>query len=144
MTVSEEILSLLESSPFLGALSKDDAERLASIASIRDFSPGEAIVREGSTEAMTMWIVVDGEIEVRRGETVVTTMGRGAHIGEMALFADSGHPRSAGVYAISEVRAFRVAKWDLMPFIERNPKVATAIIQELARRLERVTNRLTD
>jgi len=144
VTVSEEILSLLESSPFLGALSKDDAERLASIASIRDFSPGEAIVREGSTEAMTMWIVVDGEIEVRRGETVVTTMGRGAHIGEMALFADSGHPRSAGVYAISEVRAFRVAKWDLMPFIERNPKVATAIIQELARRLERVTNRLTD
>lgn len=144
MTVSEEILSLLESSPFLGALSKNDAERLASIASIRDFSPGEAIVREGSTEAMTMWIVVDGDVEVRRGETVVTTMGRGAHIGEMALFADSGHPRSAGVYAISDVRAFRVAKWDLMPFIERNPKVATAIIQELARRLERVTNQLTD
>lgn len=144
MTVSEEILSLLESSPFLGALSKNDAERLASIASIRDFSPGEAIVREGSTEAMTMWIVVDGDVEVRRGETVVTTMGRGAHIGEMALFADSGHPRSAGVYAVSDVRAFRVAKWDLMPFIERNPKVATAIIQELARRLERVTNQLTD
>ncbi|HVR31401.1 MAG TPA: cyclic nucleotide-binding domain-containing protein [Acidimicrobiia bacterium] len=142
--MSEEILSLLESSPFLGALSKNDAERLASIASIREFSPGEAIVREGSTEAMTMWIIVDGEVEVRRGATVVTTMGRGSHIGEMALFADSGHPRSAGVYAISDVRAFRVAKWDLMPFVERNPKVATAIIQELARRLERVTNQLTD
>jgi hypothetical protein len=35
-----------------------------------------------------------------------------------------------------------VAKWDLMPFVERNPKVALAIIQELAQRLERVTNQL--
>lgn len=142
MTVSEEILSLLESSPFLGALSKDDAQRLASIASIREFSPGEPIVREGTTEAMTMWIVVEGEVEVRRGETVVTTMGKGAHLGEMALFAESGHPRSAGVYAKTEVRAFRVAKWDLMPYIERNPKVALAIIQELAQRLERATDQL--
>ncbi|MEX2279745.1 MAG: cyclic nucleotide-binding domain-containing protein [Acidimicrobiia bacterium] len=140
--MSEEILSLLESSPFLGALSKDDAQRLASIASVREFSPGEAIVREGTTEAMTMWIVVDGEVEVRRGDTVVSTLGKGAHLGEMALFAESGHPRSAGVYARTDVRAFRVAKWDLMPFIERNPKVATAIIQELAQRLERATDQL--
>jgi CRP-like cAMP-binding protein len=140
--VSEEILSLIEASPFLGALSTKDAERLASIASIREFSPGEAIVREGSTEAMTMWIVAEGEVEVRKGEQVITTMGKGAHIGEMALFADSGHPRSAGVYARTEVSAFRVAKWDLMPFVERNPKVALAIIQELAQRLERVTNQL--
>ena len=140
--MSEEILSLIESSPFLGALSRDDAQRLASIASIRDFSPGEAIVREGTTEAMTMWIVADGEVEVRRGENVVTTMGRGAHIGEMALFADSGSPRSAGVYAKTDVRAFRVPKWDLLPFVERNPKVALAIIKELARRLERTTAQL--
>lgn len=142
MIVSEEILSLLESSPFLGALSKADAQRLASIASVREFSPGDAIVREGTTEAMTMWIVVEGEVEVRRGDTVVTTIGKGAHLGEMALFAESGHPRSAGVYAKTGVRAFRVAKWDLMPFIERNPKVALAIIQELAQRLERATNQL--
>lgn len=140
--MSEEILSLIESSPFLGALSKDDAQRLASIASVREFSPGEVIVREGTTEAMTMWIVVEGEVEVRRGESVVTTMGRGAHIGEMALFADSGSPRTAAVHAKTDVRAFRVAKWDLLPFVERNPKVAMAIIQELARRLERTTAQL--
>lgn len=140
--MSEEVLTLIEASPFLGALSKKDSERLASIASIREFAPGEAIVREGSTEAMTMWIVAEGEVEIRRGDTVVTTMGKGAHIGEMALFAESGHPRSAGVYAKEGVRAFRVAKWDLMPFIERNPKVALAIIQELAQRLERVTDQL--
>lgn len=140
--MSDEILALIESSPFLGALSKDDAQRLASFASVRNFSPGEAIVQEGTTEAMTMWIVLDGEVEVRRGDKVVTTMGRGAHIGEMALFADSGTPRSAGVYAKTETRAFRVAKWDLVPFVERNPAVAMAVIQELARRLESTTAQL--
>ena len=85
---------------------------------------------------MTMWVVIDGEIEVRKGDVKLATMGRGAHIGEMALFADSGTPRSAGVYASTEVRAFRVAKWDLLPFVENHSSVAMAVIQELARRLE--------
>jgi CRP/FNR family transcriptional regulator, cyclic AMP receptor protein len=139
--MSDEILSLIAESPFLGALSNDDARRLASIASVRTFSPGEAIVREGTTDAMTMWIVLDGEVEIRRGDHVLTTMGRGAHIGEMALFAESGAPRTAGVYAKTETRAFRVAKWDLLPFVERNPKVAMAFIRELARRLEEANAR---
>lgn len=140
--MSDEILALIEESPFLGALPKDEARRLASIASISTFSAGDPIVREGSTEAMTMWIVLDGEVEVRKGERAVTTMGRGAHIGEMALLADSGSPRTAGVYAKNETRAFRVAKWDLLPFVERNPQVAMAVIRELARRLERTTAQL--
>lgn len=137
--MSDEILALISESPFLGALPADQAKRLAGMAAVRSFSPGETIVEEGSTEAMTMWIVIDGEIEVRKGANVVATMTRGAHIGEMALFADSGSPRTAGVYAKTDVRAFRVAKWDLVPFVEHHPKVAMAVIQELARRLERTT-----
>lgn len=137
--MSDEILQLISESPFLGALPADQAKRLSSMAAVRTFMPGESIVSEGSTDAMTMWIVIDGEIEIRKGENVVTTMGRGAHIGEMALFADSGSPRTAGVVAKTETRAFRVAKWDLIPFVEQHPKVAMAVIQELARRLERTT-----
>jgi CRP-like cAMP-binding protein len=137
--MSDEILQLISESPFLGALPSDQAKRLSSMAAVRTFTTGETIVAEGSTDAMTMWIVIDGEVEVRKGEKVVTTMGRGSHIGEMALFADSGSPRTAGVVAKSETRAFRVAKWDLIPFVEQHPKVAMAVIQELARRLERTT-----
>lgn len=137
--MSDEILQLISESPFLGALPADQAKRLSSMAAVRTFLPGESIVSEGSTDAMTMWIVIDGEIEIRKGDNVVTTMGRGAHIGEMALFADSGSPRTAGVVAKTETRAFRVAKWDLIPFVEQHPKVAMAVIQELARRLERTT-----
>jgi CRP-like cAMP-binding protein len=137
--MSEEILTLINESPFLGSLPDKQAQQLASIASIHTFHPGDAIVTEGSTDAMTMWIVVSGEVEVRKGDTPVATMGRGAHIGEMALFADSGSPRTAGVYAKSDTSAFRVAKWDLVPLIEQHPAVAMAVIQELARRLERTT-----
>ena len=140
--MSEEILTLINESPFLGSLPDKQARQLASIASIHTFRPGDAIVTEGSTDAMTMWIVVDGEVEVRKGDNPVATMGRGAHIGEMALFADSGSPRTAGVYAKSDTRAFRVAKWDLLPLIEQHPAVAIAVIQELARRLERTTAQL--
>ena len=140
--MSDEILALIAESPFLGALPAKQAKQLASIASVREFSPGDVIIAEGSTEAMTMWVVIDGEVEVRKGDTVLATMGRGAHIGEMALFADSGTPRSAGVYASTEVRAFRVAKWDLLPFVENHSAVAMAVIQELARRLEDANARM--
>lgn len=53
------------------------------------------------------------------------------------LTASRGKPSTSG-----RSRAFRVAKRDLMPFIERNPKVAIAIIQELAQRLERANDHL--
>lgn len=139
--MSNEILALIAESPFLGALPANQAKQLASVASVQEFTEGDAIIEEGTTNAMTMWIVIDGEVEVRRGDRVVATMGRGAHLGEMALFAGTGSPRTAGVYASTDVRAFRVAKWDLLPYVEEHPDVAMAVIRELARRLEEANAR---
>jgi CRP-like cAMP-binding protein len=140
--VSDEILEVLADSPFLSALPPKAAQRLASTATVRTFEADDVIVDEASTDAMTMWIILDGEAEVRKGERVVTTVTRGAHIGEMALFADSGSPRTAGVVAKTTVRAFRVAKWDLIPLVEAHPDVAMAVIRDLARRLETTTAKL--
>lgn len=140
--MSAEILTVLAESPFLSALPPKAAQRLASTATVRTFEPGDIIVDEATTEAMTMWVIIEGEAEVRKGERIVTTVGRGAHIGEMALFADSGSPRTAGVVAKSTVKAFRVPKWDLVPLVEAHPEVAMAVIRDLARRLERTTAEL--
>lgn len=140
--MSDEILNVLADSPFLSALPDKAAQRLAGTATIRTFEPGAVIVEENSTDAMTMWIVIDGEVEVRKGEKVVTTMGRGAHIGEMALFADSGSPRTAGIVAKTRTRAFRIPSWDLIPLVEAHPKVAMAVIRDLARRLQNTTAQL--
>ncbi|HEY5652308.1 MAG TPA: Crp/Fnr family transcriptional regulator [Acidimicrobiia bacterium] len=140
--MSEEILSVLADSPFLRALPDKAAQRLAGTATVRTFEPGDVIVEEGSTDAMTMWIIIDGEIEVRKGDHVITTMGKGAHIGEMALFADSGSPRTAGIVAKTRTRAFRIPSWDLIPLVEAHPEVAMAVIRDLARRLQKTTAQL--
>lgn len=140
--MSEEILSVLADSPFLSALPDKAARRLASTATVRTFEAGDVIVEEGSTDAKTMWLVLDGEVEVRKGDKTVTTMGPGAHIGEMALFADSGSPRTASVVARGRTRAFRIPSWDLIPLVEEHPDVAMAVIRDLARRLQRTTAQL--
>jgi CRP-like cAMP-binding protein len=140
--MSEEILTVLADSPFLSALPDKAASRLASTATVRTFEPGDVIVAEGSTEAMTMWLVLEGEVEVRKTGTLVATMGKGAHIGEMALFADSGSPRTASVVAKTRTRAFRIPSWDLIPLVKEHPEVAMAVIRDLARRLERTTAQL--
>jgi len=140
--MSEDILSVLAESPFLSALPDKAAKRLASTATVRTFEPSDVIVSEGSTDAMTMWLVLEGEVEVRKGDKLVTTMGKGAHIGEMALFADSGSPRTASVVAKTRTRAFRIPSWDLIPLVKEHPDVAMAVIRDLARRLERTTSQL--
>lgn len=140
--MSDEILSVLADSPFLSALPDKAANRLASTATIRTFEPGDVIVEEGSTDAKTMWLVLEGEVEVRKGDKMVATMGKGAHIGEMALFADSSSPRTASVIAKVRTRAFRIPSWDLIPLVKEHPDVAMAVIRDLARRLERTTAQL--
>lgn len=140
--MSDEILPLIKQSPLLGALGDREAQQVASVATVRTFDAGDVIIEEGSDTGLAMWVVVDGEVEVRKGDTVVTSFGRGAHIGEVAVLADQGKPRTAGVYAKTETRAFRLAKWDLVPMVENNPAVAMAVITELARRLENTTAQL--
>lgn len=144
MDMEHEILEVLKESPLLSSLTDRQAHQLAGIGKVLTFNPGERLVAEGSTGALALWVVVAGTVEVRKAGTTVTTLGRGAHIGEMAVLSPAETPRSADVVAADEVRALRIPKWELLAFIEGNPNVAMAVIAELARRLAETTASAAD
>lgn len=132
----------LRQSALLRSLENRQLQALAGIAKERSFDQGASLISAGTSGALAMFVVLDGELEVRRGRTVLAKLGPGDHFGEMAVLSSEGTPRSADVVALSPTRVLQIAKWDLMPFLKANPDVAIALIEELARRLADADARL--
>lgn len=132
----------LRSSTLLSALSDSELESLMGIVNERTFAPGEHLIRAGDTGALAMYVILDGQVQVSRQGSPLTTMGPGQHIGEMALLGPSDVARSADVVAVEPTTVLQLASWDLFTFLDSNPSVAKAIISELARRLIAADERL--
>jgi CRP-like cAMP-binding protein len=132
----------LRSSSLLKALSDHELQALLGIVKERTFAPGETFIRAGDRDALAMFVILEGKVEVRRGRTQLSVLGPGQHIGEMALLGPPGTARSADVVAVEPTRALQLASWDLFTFLDGNPKVSKAIINELARRLALADERL--
>lgn len=137
-------LTALRQSPLLRALEERQLEALAGIAKQRNFAAGSSVITAGTSGALAMFVVLEGEMEVRRDGTVLARLGAGDHFGEMAVLAPDGMPRSADVVAVTDTTVLQVTKWDLMPFLKSNPDVAIALIGELAKRLTETNARLSE
>lgn len=137
-----EKIAALHQSALLRSLEERQLEALAGIAIERSFPAGTRLISAGTSGALAMFVVLEGELEVRRDGAMLARLGPGDHFGEMAVLAPDDLPRSADVVAIGDTRVLQITKWDLMPFLKTNPDVAIALIGELARRLSEVNARL--
>ena len=99
---------------------------------------GDTLFRTGDA-ADSMFVVLDGSLNVLVGEQVVETSRRGAILGEMALVDNT--PRGATVIA---TEASKLAKVDARRFqrlIQQNPFFAMHVMKELVDRI-RAMNKL--
>jgi len=100
------------------------------------FPQGSCLMREGSP-GDACYLIVSGEIrtEVERPDFdsngVVSFMGPGAVCGELGLLDDS--PRSASVYAHTDVNARRLTADALRELSDRDPAAGVMVLRWLAR-----------
>jgi len=100
------------------------------------FPQGSCLMREGSP-GDACYLIVSGEIrtEVERPDFdsngVVSFMGPGAVCGELGLLDDS--PRSASVYAHTDVTARRLTAGALRELCDRDPQAGVMMLRWLAR-----------
>ena len=87
-----------------------------------------------------MYVIVDGDVEIRKGDTVLTNLGAGDFFGEMAIFEKE--TRSATVSTQTDVRLLRLNGDDLLRLIEELPTIAVSICQYLSHRLQDLNSRL--
>ena len=105
------------------------------VGSPKTYEPGEKVFIEGSP-GTTMYVVLDGNIEIYVGGKSMEVAGRGAIIGEMAL-VDPG-PRSATVVAKDYCVLAQVNQSQFLSLIEKAPSFSLNVMKSLATRLRNV------
>ncbi len=135
-----EVREVLRQTSLFAGLSDAQLAELERAAHPVTYSPGELIVEAGTTDALGMWVVNDGEVEVSTEGYAVTRFGPGEYFGELALVAPLGTARSADVRAISQVAAIHLAREAFRRLIAASPALAMAVVGELAARLQRTND----
>ena len=82
--------------PLFARLTERELLRVMQVADVRSYEAGQCVIRDGDT-GDELFVMLSGSATVRKGEAVLSTLGRGEHFGEMALIRNQ--PRSADVVA---------------------------------------------
>ena len=98
-------------------------------------APGDFLFRKGDKRDK-MYVLLEGETDIRLGDYVVENAKEGALIGEMALIDDS--PRAANAVAKSACRLAPIDQRRFHFLIQQHPHFATHVMKELADRLRRM------
>ena len=100
---------------------------------------GQVVVREGDT-ANCLYLIVEGNVRVTTGETLLTEMGPKRFFGEIGLLESEN--RTATVATLNQVRLLRLDRDDLLRLMEELPAIAIGICQTLSKMVRELTERV--
>jgi CRP/FNR family cyclic AMP-dependent transcriptional regulator len=139
---TQEAVKFLKKTSLFGQFSEKELEMLFSTAKVREFDADSTIVREGDPASIGFYLILEGQVEVRKGQKTLAKLGAGDYFGEMALLLDA--PRSADVVAVEKTKCLMITRWELRSIISSYPEVALKMLGELARRLSATNQSLKE
>src|SRR6476659_2983239 len=98
----------------------------------RQLAPGDFLFREGK-KGETMYVLLEGEVDIFLGDFVLETAGPGALLGEMALIDDS--PPTANAVAKTPAKLAQIDRRRFHFLVQQTPHFATHVMKILANRL---------
>jgi CRP-like cAMP-binding protein len=125
-------IELLKRVPLFERCSKSELQRIAMLADEIPLPEGQVLTREGE-RGREFFVLVEGEVEVRRGGQVVKTLSGGDFLGEIALVADV--PRTATVTAVSPLRVLVMTARDFRTLMREVTSLQPKVVYALAMRL---------
>ncbi|RJO66444.1 MAG: cyclic nucleotide-binding domain-containing protein [Myxococcales bacterium] len=135
---------LLERSYLFKTLDEDGRAEMKQLGQLVHVQAGEVLIEEGS-EGGSFYVLVSGRVKVsatKEGrEIVLTELGRGAVLGEVALI--TGQPRTASVTALEPSTFIGFADPGISDFIARHPKIKELLVRVLVHRAKDTVEKLT-
>jgi CRP-like cAMP-binding protein len=122
---------LIKAAPLFENCSKQELQQIARIADELDIRVGKVLIREGE-RGREFFVIIDGEVEVRRKGRKMATLGPGSFVGEMALL--SKIPRVATVTAVTPLDVLVITDRAFLDLLERTPALAVKVARTLAER----------
>ena len=88
------------------------------------------------------YLIIDGNVEVRRKGKVLSELGSGQFFGEMALI--DNRLRSADVVATAPTTCLALTAWSFIGLVRSEPNIAVGVMKELVKRLRGTNRTLTE
>jgi hypothetical protein len=129
----------LKALPLFEGLTTRQLMDLARVVEERTLAADAVVVTQGEIDD-NLYLVVEGVVHIRRGDTLLAEMGPGDFFGEIALF--EGVARSATAVTRTRTRLLGLQRGDLVRLIEEMPGIAISLLQTLSRRVRELTDRL--
>jgi len=125
-------VELLSKVPLFAGLSRAQLGSVASIADEIDLREGKVLTREGE-RGREFFVMLDGQVEIRRKGRKLATRKAGDFFGEIALV--SNLPRVATATATTPVRVLVIRDNEFRRLLERTPSIALTVLAAVAERL---------
>lgn len=125
-------VELLKRVPLFSRLDKKALQAVAQIADELDLPAGKEMATEGD-RGREFFVLLDGEAEVKKGETRINTMKEGDFFGEIALVTKM--PRTASVVATTDVRVLVITERAFDALLKKSPEVGRSVAEALAERV---------
>jgi CRP-like cAMP-binding protein len=122
----------LQKVPLFRGLSKKQLRDISGLATRLNEPAGTVLTKEGAI-GREFIIVLEGEIEVRKGDRVVATRGPGDYVGEIALL--DNRPRTATVVAKTPVVIEVIGQREFRSLLADAPELSGEIMTMMAQRL---------
>jgi len=123
---------LLKSVPLFEHCSRRDLGKIAAITDEFAVEDGKVLITEGD-RGREFFVIISGEVEVRRKGRKVATLGPGTYFGEIALL--SQQPRTATVTAMTPLRMLVIADRAFVDLLHAIPELWLKVARSLAERV---------
>jgi CRP/FNR family transcriptional regulator, cyclic AMP receptor protein len=125
-------IELLKRVPLFERCSKSELQRIARIADEISLPAGQVLTREGEP-GREFFVLVEGDVEVRRKGRLLKTFSGQDFFGEIALVADI--PRTATLTAATPVRVLVMTAREFRTLMEEVRSLQPKVMYALAMRL---------
>ncbi|MDH5493479.1 MAG: Stp1/IreP family PP2C-type Ser/Thr phosphatase [Myxococcales bacterium] len=99
--------------------------RVLNITDVKTYANGETVVQEGD-EGDELFIVLTGQVRLHSNDTIITRLGPGQHLGEMALIDKA--PRSLSVTADEETKLLSIRRRAFFDLVRKDHGIAVKLL----------------
>jgi len=131
----------MKSSDVFSAIPTEPLAQLAARASEVMLDRGQTLFHEGDDD-LGVFIVIEGVVELRKGNDVVRVLQSGTVHGELFLQESGAHEYT--VVAREDARVLNLGRNDVFDAFLEYPEFGIAIVQDLARRHHTLTERVSE